>query len=162
MANQPLILTKTEITQIHRALLQMLKQSEAKCAMLVDADGKCLAKKGFTANIDTDALAALIAGSFSSTRAMAQLVGETDFSVLFHQGERDHVHNILVDNNTILTVIFDDRTTIGMVRLYSKESAAALKDILAQAKTKKMPSDKRMHIESDVEAQLDNLFSEDT
>ncbi len=122
-----MILTKTEITQIHRALLQMLKQSEAKCAMLVDADGKCLAKKGFTANIDTDALAALIAGSFSSTRAMAKLVGETDFSVLFHQGERDHIHNILVDNNTILTVIFDDRTTIGMVRLYSKDSAKTLK-----------------------------------
>ncbi|MBI1292628.1 hypothetical protein GC173_15535 [bacterium] len=160
MANQPLILTKTEITQIHRALLQMLKQSEAKCAMLVDADGKCLAKKGFTANIDTDALAALIAGSFSSTRAMAQLVGETDFSVLFHQGERDHIHNILVDNNTILTVIFDDRTTIGMVRLYSKESAKALKETLTAAKQKKMPTDRKAVVEKDVEEQLDNLFDE--
>ncbi len=161
MANQPLILTKTEITQIHRALLQMLKQSEAKCAMLVDADGKCLAKKGFTANIDTDALAALIAGSFSSTRAMANLVGETDFSVLFHQGERDHIHNILVDNNTILTIIFDDRTTIGMVRLYSKESAKVLKETLEQAKSKKLPADKRPAIEKDVEDQLDSLFKDD-
>lgn len=156
---QPLILTKTEITQIHRALLQMLKQSEAKCSMLVDADGKCLAKKGFTANIDTDALAALIAGSFSSTRAMAQLVGETDFSVLFHQGERDHIHNILVDDNTILTVIFDDRTTIGMVRLYSKESAKVLKEILASTKNKQMP-EKREHMEKDVEEQLDTLFDD--
>ncbi len=161
MANQPLILTKTEITQIHRALLQMLKQSEAKCAMLVDADGKCLAKKGFTSNIDTDALAALIAGSFSSTRAMAKLVGETDFSVLFHQGTRDHIHNILVDTNTILTVIFDDRTTIGMVRLYSKESAKALKETIEVARTKKMPMDKKLAIEKDVEDQLDNLFKEE-
>lgn len=158
MANQPLILTKTEITQIHRTLMQMLKQSDAKCAMLVDADGKCLAKRGFTSNIDTDALAALIAGSFSSTRAMATLVGETDFSVLFHQGERDHIHNILVDNNTILTVIFDDRTTIGMVRLYSKESAKVLKDTLLQSKTRAMPQDRRINIEKDLEDQLDNLF----
>ncbi|HMZ51371.1 roadblock/LC7 domain-containing protein [Candidatus Sumerlaeota bacterium] len=161
MANQPLILTKTEITQIHRALLQMLKQSEAKCAMLVDADGKCLAKKGFTANIDTDALAALIAGSFASTRAMAKLVGETDFSVLFHQGERDHIHNILVDNNTILTVIFDDRTTIGMVRLYSKECSKSLKETISQARQKKIPVGKQIQIEKDVEDQLDNLFKED-
>jgi predicted regulator of Ras-like GTPase activity (Roadblock/LC7/MglB family) len=160
MANQPLILTKTEITQIHRALLQMLKQSEAKCAMLVDADGKCLAKKGFTANIDTDALAALIAGSFASTRAMASLVGEKDFSVLFHQGERDHVHNILVDDNTILTVIFDDRTTIGMVRLYSKESAKVLRETLVAAKKKTLPADKRVQIENDVEERLDDLFKE--
>ena len=161
MANQPLILTKTEITQIHRALLQMLKQSEAKCAMLVDADGKCLAKKGFTANIDTDVLAALIAGSFASTRAMAKLVGETDFSVLFHQGERDHIHNILVDNNTILTVIFDDRTTIGMVRLYSKECSKSLKETISQARQKKIPVGKQIQIEKDVEDQLDNLFKED-
>jgi predicted regulator of Ras-like GTPase activity (Roadblock/LC7/MglB family) len=157
---QPLILTKTMITQIHRALLQMLKQSEAKCAMLVDADGKCLAKKGFTSNIDTDALAALIAGSFSSTRAMARLVGETDFSVLFHQGTRDHIHNILVDNNTILTIIFDDRTTIGMVRLYSKESAKILKETLEDAKNKKLPMDRKIEIGKDIEDQLDNLFNE--
>ncbi len=158
MATQPLILTKTEITQIHRTLMQMLKQSDAKCAMLVDADGKCLAKRGFTSNIDTDALAALIAGSFSSTRAMATLVGETDFSVLFHQGERDHIHNVLVDNNTILTVIFDDRTTIGMVRLYSKESVGPLKETLLLAKNRRLPEDRRITLEKDLEDQLDNLF----
>ena len=159
MAKAPLILTKTEITQIHRTLLQMLKQSEAKCAIMVDADGKCLAKKGFTQNIDTDALAALIAGSFASTRAMASLVGESDFSVLFHQGEKDHIHNILVDNDTILTVIFDDRTTIGMVRLYSKEAAKALLETLNSARTKRMPSGKKLDIERDVEDRLDDLFS---
>jgi len=158
MPKTPLILTKTEITQIHRTLLQMLKQSEAKCGILVDADGKCLAKKGFTQNIDTDALAALIAGSFASTRAMAAIVGETDFSVLFHQGERDHIHNILVDNDTILTVIFDDRTTIGMVRLYSKESAKVLHEILAKARVKRLPSGRQIDIERDVEDRLDDLF----
>lgn len=158
MAKAPLILTKTEITQIHRTLLQMLKQSEAKCGILVDADGKCLAKKGFTQNIDTDALAALIAGSFASTRAMAALVGETDFSVLFHQGEKDHIHNILVDNDTILTVIFDDRTTIGMVRLYSKEATKSIRDTLEAARSKRMPTGKGLDIERDVEDRLDDLF----
>ena len=161
MAKAPLILTKTEITQIHRTLLQMLKQSEAKCAILVDADGKCLAKKGFTQNIDTDALAALIAGSFASTRAMASLVGESDFSVLFHQGEKDHIHNILVDDDTILTVIFDDRTTIGMVRLYSKESTKVLRETLDSARHKRLPSGRKVDIERDVEDRLDDLFRTD-
>jgi len=161
MAKAPLILTKTEITQIHRTLVQMLKQSEAKCAILVDADGKCLAKKGFTQNIDTDALAALIAGSFASTRAMAALIGEADFSVLFHQGEKDHIHNVLVDNDTILTVIFDDRTTIGMVRLYSKESAKAIRETLDSVRGKRLPAGKRIDIERDVEDRLDDLFKTD-
>jgi|JI8StandDraft_1071087.scaffolds.fasta_scaffold36089_4 predicted regulator of Ras-like GTPase activity (Roadblock/LC7/MglB family) len=160
MANQPLILTKTDITQIHRSLLQMLKQSEAKCAILVDVDGKCLAKKGFTQNVDTDALAALIAGSFSSTRAMAKLVGEADFSVLFHQGEKEHIHNVLVDDDTILTVVFDDRTTIGMVRLYSKECSKGLNETLAVARKKRIPSDRKVEIERDVEDRLDDLFKD--
>mgnify|MGYP001091535120 CR=1 FL=1 len=159
MAKAPMILTKVEITGIHKTLLQMLKQSEAKCAILVDTDGKCLAKKGFTQTIDTDALAALIAGSFASTRAMAELVGEKDFSVLFHQGEKDHIHNILVDNDTILTVIFDDRTTIGMVRLYAKEGAKQLRDIVGQARTKTLPDTKRVDMEKDVEDRLDDLFN---
>lgn len=159
MAKAPLILTKSDITQIHRTLLQMLKQSEAKCAILVDADGKCLAKKGFTQNIDTDALAALIAGSFASTRAMASLVGESDFSVLFHQGEKDHIHNILVDNDTILTVIFDDRTTIGMVRLYSKECVKVIRGNLEKAREKRLPAGQSIDIERDVEDRLDDLFA---
>jgi predicted regulator of Ras-like GTPase activity (Roadblock/LC7/MglB family) len=160
MGSTPLILTKSDITQIHRSLLQMLKQSESKCAILVDVDGKCLAKKGFTQNIDTDALAALIAGSFASTRAMAKLVGEGDFSVLFHQGEKEHIHNVLVDDDTILTVVFDDRTTIGMVRLYSKECAKTLKETLTLARKKRMPSDRKVEIERDVEDRLDDLFKE--
>lgn len=160
MAKAPLILTKSDITQIHRNLLQMLKQSEAKCAILVDADGKCIAKQGFTQNIDTDALAALIAGSFASTRAMAALVGESDFSVLFHQGEKDHIHNILVDNDTILTIIFDDRTTIGMVRLYSKETAKLIRENLDKAREKRVPMGQHYDkIEQDVEDRLDDLFS---
>lgn len=159
MARAPMILTKVEITQIHKTLLQMLKQSEAKCAILVDTDGKCLAKKGFTQSIDTDALAALIAGSFASTRAMAALVGEKDFSVLFHQGQKDHIHNILVDDNTILTIIFDDRTTIGMVRLYAKEGAKQLKDITEKVRVKSVPESRKMDMEKDVEQRLDDLFN---
>jgi predicted regulator of Ras-like GTPase activity (Roadblock/LC7/MglB family) len=113
--------------------MTMLRNAQAKCAVLVGQDGQCLAKRGFTKNLDTDALAALVAGSFASTREMAKLVGQPDFSVLFHQGAKDHIHNILVDDETILTVIFDDRTTLGMVRLYSREAAKKLRHILKEA-----------------------------
>jgi len=157
MTRKPLVLTEESMAKINKLLIHLLKQSDAKCAMLVDQDGKCVAKKGFTKTIDTDALSALIAGAFSSTRAMAKLVGEKDFSVLFHQGNKDHIHNILVDDDTILTVIFDDRTTIGMVRLYSKESAQSLKDVLSQIRssTKK---DKGLDIVQEASDRLDDLF----
>jgi predicted regulator of Ras-like GTPase activity (Roadblock/LC7/MglB family) len=126
----PLVLEQPALDQLHNVLATMLRDCEAKCAVLVDQDGQCITKKGFTQHIDTTALAALVAGSFASTRAMAKLLGEVEFTVLFHQGEKDSIHNILVDDDTILSIIFDDRTTIGMVRLYSKAAAKEVTDIL--------------------------------
>lgn len=157
MPNKPLVLTEEAMTKINRKLVSLLKQSDAKCALLVDQDGKCVAKSGFTKTIDTDALSALIAGAFSSTRAMAKLVGERDFAVLFHQGDKDHIHNILVDDDTILTVIFDDRTTIGMVRLYSKESAQTLKEILTSIRSDDQ-NEEDVDISKEASERLDDLF----
>jgi len=130
-----LVLSASDVEQLSQALRDLMKKADAKCALLVDQDGQCLVRQGGTRSVDTDALAALIAGSFASTRALAQLVGQNEFSVLFHQGEKDHIHNLMVDNSTILAVIFDDRTTMGMVRLYSKEAALQARPVLEQART---------------------------
>ncbi len=157
MSKKPLVLTENTMNNINVALTSLIKQSDAKCALLVDQDGKCLARCGFTKTIDTDALSALIAGAFSSTRAMAKLVGERDFAVLFHQGNKDHIHNILVDDDTILTVIFDDRTTIGMVRLYSKETAQKLKDALSAVSAPE-EGDRNVDIAREASERLDDLF----
>jgi predicted regulator of Ras-like GTPase activity (Roadblock/LC7/MglB family) len=126
----PLVLHQPALDVLHASMTTLLRESGAKCAVLVDQDGQCITQRGFTQHIDTEALAALVAGSFASTRAMAKLVGESEFTVLFHQGAKDSIHNILVDDDTILCVIFDDRTTIGMVRLYAKSSAAQITEIL--------------------------------
>lgn len=161
MSKGPLILTKNDITAINNVLSNLLRQSDAKCVLVVNQDGKCVAQRGFTQNIDTTALAALIAGSFSSTRAMAQLLGESDFTVLFHQGEKDHIHNNLVDNSNILTVIFDDRTTIGMVRLYTKEAAKKLQEVMERAGKKRLKNpDEQLNVSKEAEDRLEDLFKE--
>lgn len=161
MSKGPLILTKNDITEINNVLSNLLRQSDAKCVLVVNQDGKCVAQRGFTQNIDTTALAALIAGSFSSTRAMAQLLGESDFTVLFHQGEKDHIHNNLVDNSNILTVIFDDRTTIGMVRLYTKEAAKKLQEVMERAGKKRLKApDDQLNVSKEAEERLEDLFKE--
>jgi len=159
MARPPLILTEKDILEIDLNLVRLLKDSEARCTLLVDQDGRMLARKGFTKELDCETLAALIAGSFASTRAMAKLVGESEFSVLFHQGERDHIHNVLVDDHTILTVIFDDRTTIGMVRVYAKDISEKLRAILAFARVNNagLPVDVPDMV-GDASDALDNMF----
>ena len=126
MSEDALILYEAEILEIESLLSKMLKGAEAKCALLVDKDGHLISRQGFTHSLDTTALAALMAGSFASTREIARLVGEEEFSVLFHQGKKDHIHMSLVGERSIMVVVFDDRTTIGMVRLYARETAQKL------------------------------------
>ncbi len=157
MEDQSVILGKEDLEAIHRTLSKMLQNTEAKCALLIGLDGKCMAKRGFTKKLDTDGLAVLIAGSFASTHAMAKLLGESDFSVLFHQGARDHIHNILVNDDTILTVIFDNQTTLGMVRLYSKEAAKQIRATLKNARSQKHQG-KLDGIEKEAEKRIDDLI----
>lgn len=83
-------------------------------------------KAGTTGDIDLQSVSALIAGSYAATREMARLLGEDEFSVLFHQGKKDSIQLTLVGNRTLLATVFDERTTIGMVRLYAKEASEKL------------------------------------
>ena len=89
-------------------------------------------KAGTTDDFDMQAVAALVAGSYAATREMARLLGEDEFSVLFHQGKRDNVQLTLVGDRTLLATVFDERTTIGMVRLYAKEATEKLLQVFGE------------------------------
>lgn len=162
MADNSFIIYEEEINKIDALISKMLKGAEAKCALLVDKDGHLITRQGFTHSLDTTALAALLAGSFASTKEIAKLVGEPEFSVLFHQGKKDHIHMTIVGERSILVVIFDDRTTIGMVRLYAKETAVELEKIFVDINN----SDQKEQtgIDSDFTAQaedkLDDIFQD--
>ncbi len=162
MAEDNLIFYEEEINKIDALISKMLKGAEAKCALLVDKDGHLITRQGFTHSLDTTALAALLAGSFASTKEIAKLVGEPEFSVLFHQGKKDHIHMSIVGERSILVVIFDDRTTIGMVRLYAKETSAELRKVFTDIQNS--DRDKQSGIDSDFAAQaedkLDDIFQD--
>lgn len=163
MSNNSFILQEKEVREIEALITKMLKGCEAKCALLVDKDGHLITRQGFTHSLDTTALAALLAGSFASTREIARLVGEEEFSVLFHQGKKDHIHMSLVGDRSILVVIFDDRTTIGMVRLYAKDTAkelAAVFEVIAEAGPSGRPAGVSDDFASQAEEKLDDIFQD--
>lgn len=163
MSEQDMVIYEEDVVKIEALLSKTLKGSEAKCALLVDKDGHLITKQGFTHSLDTTALSALLAGSFASTKEIARLVGEHEFSVLFHQGKKDHIHMSLIGDRAILAIIFDDRTTIGMVRLYSKEVAQELTKIInAAGAPENAPDNSGLEdgFASSAEERLDDIFRE--
>lgn len=118
-----------EAARIDRILADFLAEASATEALLIDRGGQLLASSG-KSSFDTVSIGALAAGAFSSTSAIASLLGETEFSVLFHQGVRESIHVSTVDDQTILLAIFGERTTVGMVRLFAKEASRAIQAVL--------------------------------
>jgi predicted regulator of Ras-like GTPase activity (Roadblock/LC7/MglB family) len=120
--------------RINTVLRHFLEESSALDALLIDRSGQLLAQGGTGHDLDIVSLSALAAGAFSSTAAMARLLGEPEFTMLFHQGVRENIHVTAVDEHAILLALFDNRTTVGMVRLFAKDASAAIGAILAEGR----------------------------
>ena len=109
--------TEDDFARSRRRLEQFLTDCNARCALLVDRTGQLVATVGERPNFDPTAFATLTAADFSANDQLAKLIGENDFNSLFHQGEKESMYLADVARRVILVVLFDNRTTLGLVRL---------------------------------------------
>ena len=112
--------TEEDFNSITSLLQKFLYESNARCALLVDRSGQLVATVGEQPNFDPTAFATLTAADFSANDQLAKLIGETDFNSLFHQGEKESMYLADIARRVILCVLFDNRTTLGLVRLKMK------------------------------------------
>ena len=136
-----LVFYQQDIERIDKVLAEFLRLSGARCALLVDKEGHSVTKQGDLRQVNMDTISALVAGSFAATREMARLLGEDQFSALFHQGHSDNIQLSLVGDRTLLTVLFDDKTTVGMVRLYASECGRKLEEVFKDTTSRKGGAD---------------------
>lgn len=114
--------TPEDSTAIADVLERLLAASNARCALLVDRSGQLVATAGEPMDFDPTAFATLTAADFSANDQLARLVGEREFGTLVHQGEKESMVLADVARRVILVALFDQRTTLGLVRLKLKDS----------------------------------------
>jgi predicted regulator of Ras-like GTPase activity (Roadblock/LC7/MglB family) len=124
-----------DAARIQAVLERFLGDAGCAATLLIGRGGDSLAVAGTARAFDMASIAALAAGAFSSTAPLARLLGETEFSVLIHEGVRESLHVSTVDDGPILLAIFDERTTVGMVRVFAREAGTRIRSILAEART---------------------------
>ena len=124
-----LIIFEEESKRINAALARLLGEAKAKSIFLIDKNGQLIASCGETQGMDMASLASLTAGNIAATGGLAQLIGEREFSILFHEGEHDNLHISIVAKKVILLVIFDQRSSLGLVRLRVKRASEELSQI---------------------------------
>ncbi len=141
---------------------RLLRDALAKAIFIVDRDGQLVTATGETSGIDTTGLASLTAGSTAATGGLAQMLGEEEFPVHFHEGERSHLHVSLLGEILILLVIFDERSSLGLVRLRVKRAHPDLEQILQTLITKNdKAGNKAMDIFGEItDDDIDSLFND--
>ena len=148
-----------EFHRINAVCDRLTKDANAKVVFLVDKNGQLISAAGQTQHIDTTSLASLTAGNVAAMGGLAKLIGENEFPNQFHEGAKDSLYMTLV-GRVVLVVIFDNRTSLGLVRLRIKKASDELAKVFdALAKRSEAPGAGSPFAEIS-DADIDNLFSE--
>lgn len=157
--NSQLVLYEEEFKQITEICDQLHRDACAKAVFLVDKNGQLLAHSGETSQLDTTSLASLTAGNIAATGGLAQLLGEKEFAIQVHEGERDNIHISLVGQRAILVIIFDERSSLGLVRLRVRRAGDGLAKIFETINAK--ASEQGSAVFSEItDDDIDNLFGD--
>ena len=125
------VITKKEIEKINGCLKKMVSSSLAHSVLLIARSGQLITHHGDTLDIDISALAALTAANFGATAEIAKLLGEEEFTLLFHKGKSENVYFSAIGEHVILVTLFDDRTSLGLIRLRINQIHRELFQILS-------------------------------
>ena len=164
MAGSDLILFDEEFRQLQEALASLQRDATAGSVFMIDRSGQPIASAGDVAHVDATALASLSAGDVAATEGLAALIGEKRFHSLFHEGEKQHIHMTLVGGKAILVVVFDERSSLGLVRLRVRKATAELVTIFEAVASKSSdegtPGGAESPFAEITDDDIDNLFAD--
>jgi predicted regulator of Ras-like GTPase activity (Roadblock/LC7/MglB family) len=152
-----------DVEQLELILSGFLGETQAKCAALVDRTGRLLTSVGDTGSMDRIIFASLVAGDFAASDQLASLLGEPEFSSLYHHGEGRSMYLADIAGWAILAALFDGKTTLGMVRLKSKATVPKFASLFADLAARKPPvrtGEFQEEWVSEAESEIDRLFAE--
>ncbi|PLX41542.1 MAG: dynein regulation protein LC7 [Deltaproteobacteria bacterium] len=126
------VLSEKTLQVIDGVLDEDLLSSGATCALLVDRSGYLIANRGDPSDIDVVALAALSAANYGVTEEIARLVGEDNFSLLFHKGATENIHYTKIGDDFFLITLFNKDVSLGLMRLKTAKVKSHLLPILQE------------------------------
>ncbi len=154
-----MVMYDEESRRITAVCEKLCRDANARVVFVIDKNGQLISAAGETENLDSTSLASLVAGEIAATGGLAKLMGEDEFKQLFHEGTKDNLHISIVSGRVILVVIFDSRSSLGLVRLRVKKSADELAQILETLLQRSESSGANSPFSEITDDDIDKLFS---
>jgi predicted regulator of Ras-like GTPase activity (Roadblock/LC7/MglB family) len=149
-----------EQQQIQAICDRLQRDSNSIAILVINKDGQEIARAGNTEHLDVTSLSSLFAGNVAATGGIAKLLAEKEFSGQFHEGEKTNIHLSLVAQRAILVVLFDTRSSLGLVRLRVKKASEELTKVF-DALVKKMSAGNAPPVLGEIsDDDIDNLFND--
>lgn len=156
-----LIISDRELDAISSTLTKLMQDTSAASVMLIDKSGQVISSLGTTTKRNATSLGALLAGAFSSSRHVAELLGEKDFRTIFQQGVRENIYTTMVEEQWLLVIVFEKLTHIGLVKVLAKKASEELVRTLERVRadtSRQKSSVLNIQFRSSVEDTIDLLF----
>ena len=131
------VLKHEEYDQIKQDLDEFLDNSEARTALLLDRGGNIIISSGDSVSESIDMVSALVAGAFAATKELATLLGEKEFSNIFHQGSKTSIFISSVGDEVLLLALFSDETNAGLVKMYALTTCRKCNNLFKEIMTRK-------------------------
>jgi predicted regulator of Ras-like GTPase activity (Roadblock/LC7/MglB family) len=124
-----IVLMQEDVDRIQDCLERVLNKAGAHTILLIDRSGQLISHCGEKPPEDSVALAALTAANFGATAAIARMLGEKDFSLLFHKGKDENMHFSAFGEDFLLVTLFDNNVSLGLVRLHVEKAIGELSQL---------------------------------
>lgn len=151
--------SEERMESIRKIIVEVLRDCEAKCGLLIDLSGHLLIRKGFTLIREIENLCVLIAAQRATTREIAHILGQNDISVFYHQGSGDHLHTSDVGNQAIFALLFDDRAELDQIQRVTSTRVPEIAALLAEGRDRPDGVNSSIqNLQAEADKSLDQLF----
>lgn len=129
-----LVVSESELGNIARVLGRLTLDTGASHVLLLDKSGQLISTQGQEGQHDIIALGALLAGAFSSSRQVAEILGEKDFRHILQQGVHESLFTSLIGDQWLLVTVFDKQTHVGLVKVLARKACDELERVLERVR----------------------------
>jgi predicted regulator of Ras-like GTPase activity (Roadblock/LC7/MglB family) len=153
-----------DVDRLDELLIGFIRDTQVQCAVLCDRTGRLLTSQGDTRDLDGITFASLCAGDFGASDQLAALLGETEFTSLYHKGHDRSMFLADLAGTAILAVLFDNKTTLGMVRIKTRTVVPKFVTLFEELASRG-PAGRLMQFETgwanEAESAIDDLFNDE-
>jgi len=127
------------VYELDSALSEIIRSAQCETAMVINKSGQLVSHQAKADGGDKVSIAALAAGGFASSVAIARMIGETEFETLYYEGAASNLFIAQIDENNIILLVFKNRLTLEKVRATVDKNRENIVEILKKTYLKTLP-----------------------